>query len=234
MSKVLIFIPSPRDLGPVLESVAKLKSDKLWMKYYPEEYAYQYARDWFLEHTEYSHLMIHPDDLLVTQKDFERLQKDADQNYEIISGYCRNTIRQRHDWNGEKETEETADTNVSFTLPPNPPNQGKYEEYNFISMANIEAMAGAFAELPGVRPIITVKYAGFPPTLISRRIVEQIPFRRIGCCVDSWFALDLSEKNLSQYCDVRVRTTHLNIHDREIKVGKKQPKVIFECESVKQ
>ena len=217
----LIFVPSPRNIQKFNESTANIKADKLWIKFYPEEHAYQVARDYFLEHNQYTHLVVLPDDLLITPTDFYTLRDDAE-TYDVISGWCRNTIRLTPYWKGEQETEDMAESNISFHLPPNPPAQGTYGRYRFISIPFIDVLKETNQN------IVEVKYAGFPLTFISRNIVEQVPFRRQDCCVDSCFAIDLDKKGIKQYSDLRVRTIHMNIHPDEIMVGKREKQVIFE------
>jgi len=219
--KPLIFIPSPRNIQKFNDAIARINEPKLWVKYYPEEHAYQIARDYFLEHKQYTHLVILPDDLLITPEDFYLLDAYSE-DYDIINGWCRNTIRLTPYWKGEQETDDMADSNISFRLPPDPPAQGTYEQYHFITIPFIDILKETG------HSIIEIKYAGFPPTFISRKIVEQVPFRRQDCCVDSCFALDLHKKGIKQYSDLRVRTTHMNIHPDELMVGKREKQIIFE------
>jgi hypothetical protein len=208
--------------------VDKIECDKLFVKYHPEEEAYNVARTWFLLNTDYTHLAILPDDLLVTQKDFQYLNHDAE-THNVVSGWCRNTIRLTPWWTGEPEKEDDADTNISLrSLPPDPPAQGTYEGYHFESVKSILELADMFYHMPTVKPIIPVLYAGFPFTFISRMVVEEVPFRRQECCVDSCFSLDLNKKKIKQYVDLRVRTVHMNRHPSEIQVGNKNKEIIFE------
>lgn len=222
MSNPLIFIPSPRSIPEFEDATDKLNADKLWLKFYPEEEAYEVARHWFLAHEEFTHLAILPDDLLVSEQDLIHLKQDSEY-FDVINGWCRNTIRLTPWWTGEPEIEDQADTNISLrSLPPDPPIQGQYEDYQFESVEST-------LQLATVISIVPVLYAGFPFTFISRKIVEQVPFRRDGCCVDSCFALDLYEAGIKQYCDLRVRTVHMNRNPNEILVGKQQKEIIFEC-----
>jgi len=217
----LIFIPSPRDLEEFKEATSKLKYDKIWLKYYNEDDAYRLGRDWFLQHPQYTHFIILPDDLIVTQKDLFNLVVDTDISKGIVSGWCRNTIRKNIYWKGEPETEDMADSCISIEcLPPDPPNQGTYDKYHFMSLKSIrEAMYQGFTHIP-------VKYAGFPPTIIPRDIVNKIPFRTSsGCCTDSCFSLDLAKNKIDQICDLRVRTYHFDDTYDKIKVGKEVPEL---------
>jgi hypothetical protein len=229
MIKPLIFIPSPRNIEPFNNAAAQLHIDKLWVKYYPEIEAYQHARDYFLKHREeYTHLIILPDDLIVTEPDLYVLMFDINRkHYDVISGWCRNTIRQMYTYQGHPETEETAASNVSYILPPYPPAQGTYDQYQFIPISDINRIRNDKAQ----NDIVQVKYAGFAPTIISRQVIEQIPFRIESCCVDSCFAHDLYKAGIAQYCDLCVKSTHLELRQREppnLLIGKQEAKITLE------
>jgi hypothetical protein len=218
----LIFIPSPRDLPEFNEATAKLPYDKLWSKYYNEDDAYRNGRAWFLEHQEYTHFLILPDDLIVRDDDIRMLSRISESF--VMSGWCRNTIRKNLYWKGAPETEAMADSCISIEcLPPDPPYQGTYDKFQFMSVKSIRAaVEHGFTA-------IEVKYAGFPPTVIPRRVVEKIPFRTsYGCCTDSCFALDLAANNIKQYCDLRIRTFHFDDTYDKVQVGKKEPKMYLE------
>ena len=220
----LIFIPSPRDIPEFLEATDKIECDKLWLKYHPEDEAYRIARDWFLHTgTDYTHLAILPDDLIITQENFDTLSKSAEY-YDIISGWCRNTIRLRDDWKGELETEETADSSFSIdTLPPNPPYQGTYDKFNFLSVKTVQKMIDY-----GIS-YVPVLFSGFPLIFIARHMVRAIPFRTSeGCCVDSCLALDIYRLGFHQFVNLNVRTTHIQTHFDILKVDKEKPDMWFE------
>lgn len=224
--KPLIFIPSPRDLPEFIEATTKIKYDKLWSKYYNEDDAYRLGRYWFSEHPEYTHFVVLPDDLIVTNDDIEQLMNDA-ALCDVVSGWCRNTIRKNLYWKGEKEKEGDADSCISIkSLPPNPPFRGIYEQYHFMSVKEIEDA------LNHGLTMVSVKYAGFPPTIIARKMIMKIPFRTSqGCCTDSCFSLDLNEHKITQYCDLRVKTWHFDDTYNKIKVGKEAARLKFELSS---
>jgi hypothetical protein len=218
----LIFVPSPRDIPEFLEATAKIECDKLWLKYYNEDDAYRMAREWFLKNEQYTHLVILPDDLIITQSNFDTLLDDAEY-YEVVSGWCRNTIRLRDDWKGPPETEEQADSSFSTSLPPDPPYTGTYDKFDFVSVDTVMKMR-AFGMY-----YIKVKFSGFPLVFLSRYIVKAVPFRTSqGCCVDSCLALDLHKAGLNQWVDLSVRTTHIQTHFSILKVNKEKPDMYFE------
>lgn len=213
MNKPLLLIPSPRFIEPFYDAVDNLEIDKLWMKYYPQEEAYQNGRYWFIRHLEYDSLIILPDDLLVEQEGINQLLEDAE-FYDVISGYCNNTA-------GDTTN---VDSDVSIgSLPPNPPLRGRYHEFNWDSLLLLEHIRDKGPE------IIPVMHQGFALTLLKREIVRKIPFRTSeGCCVDSCLSLDLDRHNIPQWVDLRVRSYHLKTNPDILLVGKEKKEMIFE------
>jgi len=209
-----LFIPSPRDIPEVKESIDKLKIDKYWVKYYPQEEAYQTARNFFLYNYEYTHLVIHPDDLLSEQWQLEHLLLSAATDA-VMSGWCINTILEN--W------QELNQSSISKTLPYPEPIKATYGTYNFMKVKSIENL------LSKGTAIIKVKFSGFALCCIPRIIVEKVPFRGDGdCCMDSTFALDLDAEGIEQFANLRVRTVHLRRKVEELQVGKKPKEIIFE------
>lgn len=212
MSKPLLFLPSPRDIEQVKDAVSKLKIDKLWVKYYPQEEAYDVARERFLNSEDYTHLIIHPDDMISTQANLDQLLRDLEQWPDIvISGWCNNTAGSTID----------VDSNISTThLPPNPPNNGTYDSYHWNPISDLLAWHDM---------VIPVRHQGFALTAIPRKVSIIIPFRAsAGCCMDSCLSLDLAEKKIEQFVDTRIRTTHLKTTPDILQTGKKRKELIFE------
>ncbi len=201
----LIAIFKVRDLPEFDESVEKLDPDihKLYIGYYPQMEAYDKARYFFLDHEYYTHFIILPDDLIVTQHDIDVLLEDS-KNYDVIGGWCNvdNTFFKDY-------------ACFSFSLPPNPPFKGTTAGYRFRTIQSVENQTG----------ITQVMHQGWAPCVINRKVIKQIPFRSSqDCCMDSTFSLDLHENGIKQYVDLAVRTKHLKINDvgsHEILVNKR-------------
>jgi hypothetical protein len=214
--KPLLCIFQFRQIPQFLESVKDLSCDKLWIKFYPQREAYNLARGEFIKRTEYSHFLLLTDDVIVQQKDIDQLCGDAE-HCEIISAWFNGNL-----------TDHTDDTNFSYNLPPDPPCKSTYEGYNFEKIKNVERWQSV---IPGAWRL-EVLHQGTALTLISRKIIEQVPFRHSeGCCIDSCLSLDLAEKGIKQYVDLRVRTLHLKISDdmqqRISVVGKIEPSIEY-------
>lgn len=212
--KPLLCLFQPRDIQEFFESVKQLPYDKLWLKYIPMEEARNTARQYFLEH-EYTHFVILTDDLITTPEVLQTLEDDVKTgHFDIISGWCNGNTTFGKD-----------DTDFSFSEPPNPPSDGTYKKYKIVSIN----LANAIKSFQNIIPVV---YQGFNPSFISRRIVEQIPFRTSeGCCSDACFALDLISKQIPQFVDLRCQSYHMKKDDTEwypLQVGKKEKEIIFE------
>lgn len=212
--KPLVFIPSPRDIPEVKEAVNKIKLDKLWVKYHEQELAYVLARNWFLESEEnYTHFVILPDDLICTHEQIETLLKH---DLSVVSGWC--AVDKVHD-----------DSNISMSLPPNPPAIGRHEEFQFLKIPEIEYLRSRNPEV-----LLPVSFSGFAPAVINRYVIEHVPFRASsGCCVDSCFSIDLAYHMLQQFVDLTVKTIHLKVEDSKewyssVQTGKKKPEIRYE------
>jgi hypothetical protein len=210
----LLFIPSPRDIKEFNEATAKLELDKLWLKYYPQEEAYVKARNWFLEDNKYTHMIILPDDLIVTQHCLDLLIEGAE-HHKVISGWCPNTV----------QDDGKTDSNFSIGhLPPDPPNRTLYYQLHFESLQFIERLIRNSA------PIIPVAHQGFAPTVLPKEILKRIPFRTsAGCCVDSCLSIDLANAEITQFVDLRAKSRHIKTNPDILRVGKAKSEMIFEA-----
>ena len=87
--KPLMVCPSPRDIKEVYEALKETGYDRLYAKYYPEKTAYELLRNWFVDHKEYTHLVICPDDLIIKKEHIEALLDNVRKSdYPVISGMC--------------------------------------------------------------------------------------------------------------------------------------------------
>jgi len=202
----LLFIPSPRDIPEVAESIGNLKIDKLWIKYHPQLEAYEHASIFFRNH-DFTHLIIHPDDMLATQSELDQLIQDiTEEPNRVIGGYC-NVTAGSTDW---------EDANISYSLPPDPPHIGTYQDYHWIPLK----------DLAGKSEIIKVKHSGFGLLALPRDVITKIPFRTdSGCCPDSCLSLDLDKSGIDQYVDTRIYCKHIRTDPSILQVGKKEKEI---------
>lgn len=204
--KPLVFIPSPRDIPEFLEAVDKINLDKYWVKYHrPEILAYQELRRFFLEHTEYTHLIILPDDLIVSADDVDRLIDHVKKNPElqIVSGFCNIDITDLKDY-----------ANICIELV----SDKRPRDYFWKTFAELEKYC---QENKNENGLIKVKFSGFPLMIIARQVIEDIAFRNDsesgvsddGCCIDVTFCYDAHLKCYDIYVDPTLRLYHMKIAD---------------------
>lgn len=192
--KPLICIPSPRNIKVVKDNIDDLKEyDKLWMKFhFKEGETYRILRNYFLEHKEYTHLVILPDDLLVPKATFEKLVSDLQKkDYPVLSGICNHNCTK------------FANYIIDVAIDYNHKSGVEYLLQNEIPNANHYLKAG---EMKGIRK---VAFAGFPLTFIRRDIVEKIPFVAERRGVDCDFSVKLLIEKVDQYVDFDARSLHL-------------------------
>jgi len=191
MSKLLIFIPSPRDDPEFEECVAKLPHDKIWFKYHPYyKEPYNKARAFFLAHPEYSHFAICPDDLMVTPEGVEKLWKEA-QTRDVIMGICNVGV-----------TEETKDILAHTKNLPSLERDGR--KYEFYRKNEVDGS------------IIKVKWCGTPFAIFTRRTIKKFGFNGDrafdsngwGFSFDVGIAHDLHKRKIPLYVDTSVYFHH--------------------------
>lgn len=193
--KLLLAAPSPRNIKEVQDEWDKINEDMLIVKHYQEYDAYQIIRNFFLEHTEYTHLAICPDDLIVTQKDVNILKRDIKKHdYAVITGLC------------NVEHGDDSCYNVIVSDLPN--------------LIHRQRSWRGFAKEGELTETITkVLFAGFALEIIRRDVIEMIDFdsesklqggdpNHIGN-LDLIFSYKCFEKCIPIYCDKRAKMVHL-------------------------
>lgn len=179
----LIGIPSPRDIPEFLSAIALIHDDKIWAKYHTEFDAYCILRNFFLEHTEYTHLVIIPDDLIVTRSEYEYLKEQV-KNYPVFSGTCNLDLKSENkdlficklDWN-------KLDLGIGY-----------------LTRAELD-------RLPGVQEMA---FEGFACCFIRRDVVEKVPFVGSLTCgyFDRRFAYDCKQLDIPLMVDTSIRMHH--------------------------
>ncbi len=179
--------------------IVNLPDDKLWCKYYkPEILAYNIIQEQFLD-SDYTHIVIIPDDLLVNREDYEILKQDMEKYPEdVVSGYCNVDTTQFKDY-----------ANITYdVVSPLRANR----VYNWVPLQDADVR----------NDTISVGYAGFGMFAVPKSIFELgIRFRNDsfngqnwdGCCVDVMFCYDVIQKGHKVLCDLRLRSQHLKISD---------------------
>jgi len=220
----LLVTMSVRKLHPFTYWHEQLNSyvDKLLIKGYLHEEAHKIARQFFLEHKEYTHLIICAEDVLVTPCHLKLLLRDIEEHpeYPVIAGYSNYDFT--HNWLNINEID-MRHKYVMFA-----------EQYHFIPPLKIMTTGETF---------IRVFFQGLALTAIRRDVAEKIPFRpykRVsdrlgynrGIMFDLAFAIDCANNNIPQYVDTRLwllhggNTVHLvNLNEKEVKFIPKEKNI---------
>jgi len=149
-------MPSPRDIPQVKKSWVGLPFDKYIVKYYAEPEAYKIFKEFFLEHKQYSHLAVCPDDLELNKDMVVELWMAINEyDYPVLSGY----------------------SNLSETQP------NIYCIMNYIADTEAPpASEGSFFERNGLPEgrFFKVKHSGFGCQIIRRDVFEKVSWK--GSC----------------------------------------------------
>lgn len=231
----LIAIPSPRDIPFVKENLDTIKLPKLWVKYFRESDAYKIIQDYFLEHKEeYTHLIISPDDLVVTDKDYQALVKTihdfgGPEKIPVLAGVCN-----IHNTPGYVTQLAIC---IDHVIHP----QRRRRHYIWSDMRHPNWREKGYDKLR----LLEVKFSGFAFQFIRRDIVEKIGLQgdlqyngfyrdAQDCSFDVIFSWMCLENNIPLYVNPQVKMLHLrgsNPRDYEgiepVLVGKNDHKVIF-------
>ena len=213
---ILHVIPSPRDNIPqVLKHQADLPFDRFIPKFLKEVDAYHCAREFFLNHPEYTHLAIGTDDIIVTLDHINQLAKDLEEvDYPVISGMM--NVYQ----------EDMQFMNICKKLV----SVRWYDRYyEWIPLKDIPNHTKQ-------GPIIQVSFSGFPLMVIRRDVVEKIPFYsdamyndvpyKNSGSLDVQFCYNATKLGINIFCDTRDLMEHLRLSGK-IRVGKEKPHCVF-------
>ena len=218
MTKIhpLLCSPSPRDIRNVYEALKNTGHDRLYAKYYPEKTAYNLLRDYFLDHEEYTHFVICPDDLIIQKEHIDVLIKDLEEHpeYPTISGVCNVDLGDNKDM-----------LNITQNLPH--PTRAvpsrKQVGWRFYSWVPKNTRFE--------NPIIRAPFSGFAAMFIDRDTLKRYRFiddaKHNGTpdiltgAIDVMFSNLCAMKNIPQMVDTRVRMKHLKGSTRffDIQIG---------------
>jgi GT2 family glycosyltransferase len=199
--------------------------DKLLVKYYNHEEAFQIIRKFFLEHKEYTHLLIYAEDVLATPDAVKLLIKDAEEyNYPVVTAWFNYDFKR--DWIAIS-TKDLSRERIVLA-----------EQYSFLRPVDM-----LFYD----NPFVEVTFTGMPLMLIRRDVVEKVTFKpysyvydnllgtfmRRGTMFDLQFCLECRSLGIPIILDKRVFTVHFGDTRQFINLRDKQPSVDFIPASVK-
>ena len=150
--KILLARGSPRSNIEAVEHWNQyLPCDKLIPRFITEFKAYKIMRDYFLHHTEYTHLVLATDDIVVYPKHIDILIDDLENNdFPVLSGMM------------NVETTDVYNVNLAMELPIK---DRHHRAYTWMKRD----------ELPRDR-FFKVAFSGFPLMAIRRDLIDQYTF----------------------------------------------------------
>ncbi len=194
----LIFIPSVREIPRVIESWNELPYDKYVVRMKLEAPAYQDGRDFFLSHSEYTHIVIAPDDMVVDYDSFMTLQRDV-KEYRLTNVAGIANLGQ-------------DDPDVYSCKP--------------IGVPFIQKTKGSYYDKNNIpNELFTVGFTGFACQWLERELVEKLSFKG-WCnngqgCMDAQFSTEMNEMVNMQIVDPKTYFPHLrNEQYDEVKAWK--------------
>jgi hypothetical protein len=219
MIKPLVTILSCRDIQFVKEGFDKINYiDKVWIKYCEEPEAIMRAFEYFFEHKEYTHMILHSDDAVPDYESIAQLIADDEKyDFPVVSGVIKFDKVKNEDW-------------LAITIESSPIG------------VSLKTLPSSILEL---KSIIRVWFQGMALMMIRRDVAEKIcPIilhRNIDGVAkyiitphgDLASAIALDQLGIPQYTDLRVWYWHFRTpiygHEREWsrRIGFGQP-TIFE------
>jgi len=150
--KILLGRGSPRSNIEAVEHWNQfLPCDKIIPRFVTEFKAYKMMRDYFLRHTEYTHLVLATDDIVVHPKHVDMLIDDLElHDYPVLSGMM------------NVETTDTQNVNLAMELPLK---DRRLRAYTWMKRD----------ELPDEQ-FFRVAFSGFPLMAIHRDLINQYTF----------------------------------------------------------
>lgn len=222
MNKLLVAIPSPRDIPEVTDNWTTYSHDVIVVKYEVQHKTYKFLRDYFLEHAEYTHFCLMPDDLVVTTEQLDELWKyTVEFDLPVLSGVC------------PVDEDETRPKGIPLviqkTIPV--PTKDSGDERRFPREWIYKH------DLYPCDNMIKVEHAGFPCSIISRGVMEKVSWRgstKIGLDLEGnydWqFSQDCKRNNIAIHVMPYVYLKHLrNTQSIEAKQNPKEKQSYFFC-----
>lgn len=212
MADILLFRGSPRSNIKEVENYNPLlPCDKLIIRFKTEFFAYEEARNFFLNEGDWEYLVLATDDIVVKPEHIIQLQKDIDNfHYPVISGIM-NVDQNEYQL-------PYGNLNICHELALK---DRRLRQYNWIKRRDLPE-----------EDIFPVKFSGFPLMAIRRDVVKMTPFAadgvykgkpmNLGASLDFVFCWFCHEKGIPIYADKRINMQHLRISGR-MQIGEREP-----------
>lgn len=208
--------PSPRDITEVIQCHQKIPYDRLYAKYFIEREAYWHLRNFFLQHKEYTHMVIIPDDLVFTPEDVEQLYNDLKEyDYPILAGICNVNLDNFKDYYAITQ-------NLPHPIRPlkkqdDPDGKRRWLGWRWYVWYNDSTIKDEQERQK--RTIIRVMHSGFALQCLRRDVVEAIAFTtdaednglvNLECSsVDVMFSNSCAIAGIAIMIDPRIKMLHM-------------------------
>ena len=202
--KILLGRGSPRsNIEAVEHWNGTLPCDKLIPRFISEWKAYKIMRDYFLDHKEYTHLVLATDDIVVHAKHIDILLDDLElfPEYPVISGWM--NVNQN----------DFRYANLALELPIK---DRRTRAYDWMTKEQVFDMPE--------QDLFKVAFSGFPLMAIRRDVLDQYSFMadrvfegktpEMGASLDLVFCYHCQEHNIPIMVDPDIRMTHLRAKGR--------------------
>lgn len=204
---LLIMVLSPRKIKEFYQKLDFInqKYDVLIIKNdFDELHAYNSGREWFLNHPEYTHLAILPDDLLVDVHHIDTLIEDIKQgDYRVISGVCNFEYSTKNFFNRMAMIEYKKYEAIEMLK-----RKGKYN-YDRDIIRRDDYYALRDEQVKKNEKVIRVTFSAFSFTIIRRDVVELIEFGHNTMGVDVVFFQSCIKNSIPTYTDLTVEMLHM-------------------------
>ena len=212
-TNLVLGILNPRNISTVMQNFENNINnvDKVYIKYYnPEQQAYEALRDFFLDHTEFSHLCLIADDCIINPEHIDRLRWGVHKHdFPVLTGFGNVNLTDKKDV-----------YTISFEGVPIKRNE---RGDSFHTLIRHKEMFSEMFQTCAFGEYFKVKWCGFGLTVIRRDIVERIPFEDdarwngqpylTGCCIDTAFSHVCNENNIPIWVEPHVKVHHLKLTD---------------------
>jgi hypothetical protein len=200
--------------------------DILHIEYMPHDEGHKRARDFFLQHNEYTHFVFLPDDVVITPSHLALLLEDAklfDENT-VVCGYCNVGFK-----NSLSNVNQKDMRNLSPMF---------YEQYEFLDILDIIQGKYGF-------PFFDVFFQGNALSLIPRKVVERLSLKPYKYLMDSLFGKsilrgimhdlqmsnELKSLGIRVVCDARLIIMHFGATVHLVNIKNKRPRIYLKRRS---
>ena len=211
------------DLEQVKDGLNTIPCDKFQVSYFPYPFPHRIIEKFFKDNSQYSHLIMIPNDLVYNNENFQRTKEIIlKHDYPVLTGLCNVDLKEhKSEWNVCQKLPELLYTR---------------RRYRWLADSTRKALMNL-----GLR-LLPVKFAGYPAICIRRDVLELVRLNHLnntiktkelpiwesrgGFANDLIFCHNVHEKNISIICDLENTMLHFRYGGKS-QIGIKPEKVKF-------